>query len=484
MSNEDTIAISSALEQLPGLRLESSSVRSYAKERVFAHVLGYTGLVDKDELAARGDLAISDSIGKAGLEKEYDQLLRGRSGAAYREVDASGRPQHDLRQLAPIAGADLYLTIDAELQEYIYQLLDERARAEGGGEKAAADQEKRVPTAGAVIALDPTTGAVRALVSYPAYDPNVFSQPARRDPAQKILTDPLQPLFNRAVGGTYAPGSTIKPLFAAAGLSAGLITPQTTWLSSGGLRVGEWFFPDWKAGGHGITDVRKALAESVNTFFYLLVGGDATVKGLGPETAGEFLRSFSWGEPTGIDVPGEAGGLVPGPEWKEDTLGQPWYIGDTYHLAIGQGDVLVTPLQVAVATAAIANDGRVFTPRVVEREQEADGGTSRHPASEEKLPIAREHLAVVRQGMRQAVTEGSARRLTTLPIPLAGKTGTAQVGGTEDTHAWFTSFGPYEKPELVVTVLLERGGEGDDAAVPLAEKIWQWWAEHGAVNDP
>jgi penicillin-binding protein 2 len=253
-------------------------------------------------------------------------------------------------------------------------------------------------------------------------------------------------------------------------------------LSTGGIRIGEWFFPDWKAGGHGVTDVGKALAESVNTFFYILVGGYEQTRGLGVDKAGEYLRAFSWGSPTNIDVPGEAPGLVPGPDWKEETLRQPWYIGDTYHLAIGQGDVLVTPLQVAVATAAIANDGRVIEPYLVERERNPSGEEATHTTVERKLSIAREHLATVRAGMRQGVTEGSGRRLSTLPIAVAGKTGTAQIGGTEDTHAWYTSFGPYENPELVVTVLLERGGEGDDAAVPVAQKIWQWWADNGAVN--
>jgi penicillin-binding protein 2 len=287
----------------------------------------------------------------------------------------------------------------------------------------------------------------------------------------------MEPLFNRVAGGSYPPGSTIKPLLAAAGLAEGIISPETSWLSTGGIRVGQWFFPDWKAGGHGATDVKKALAESVNTFFYRLVGGDEGQSGLGPETAGEYLRAFSWGEITGIDLPGEVVGLVPTPAWKEETKHERWYVGDTYHLAIGQGDVLASPLQIAVATAAIANGGNVPTPFLVERQRTFAGNDVSHSPQLRSMPVAEQHLQTVREGMRQAVTAGSARRLLSLPISVAGKTGTSQFGGGDETHAWFTSFGPYEKPDLVVTVLLERAGGGEEAAVPIAEQIWRWWAE-------
>ncbi|MBI4022286.1 MAG: penicillin-binding protein 2 [Candidatus Andersenbacteria bacterium] len=468
LGHDEVIALESISRDLPGVRLVSAAVRSYTYGQALAHVLGYTGQADQDELAARSDLLPGDVSGRAGIEKYYDAVLRGRAGAAFQEVDAAQRPQKELGELAAVPGTDLFLTIDGKLQQFIFSLLAEMAGA----------QDDSPPVAGSVVALDLRSGAVLALVSYPAFDPNVFSQPGLREGAAAVLHDEAQPLFNRATSGTYPPGSTIKPLLAAAGLAEQVITPQTTWLSSGGIRIGQWFFPDWKAGGHGLTNVTKALAESVNTFFYLLVGGDETRMGLSIDKAASYLTAFSLGSPTGIDLPGEEGGLVPTPAWKRQAKGEQWYIGDTYHLAIGQGDVLVTPLQMAVATAAIANGGTVFTPYIVDAQRTAGGKETRTTAEKRALDIADSHLAYVRAGMRAAVTEGSGRRLAGLAVPLAGKTGTAQVGGSELTHAWFTSFGPYDNPELVVTVLLEGAGEGDDVAVPLAEAIWRWWASN------
>lgn len=456
LKHDEVITLESQIQELPGVRLSLATVRSYSFGAALAHVLGYTGQADEAEMKERKDLLPGDVSGRAGVEKYYDAELRGRAGAAFQEVDAAQRPQKEISEYAAVPGIDLHLTIDVQLQQHVFSLLEARAAEVQAGEP---------PVAGSVVALEPKTGAVRALVSYPSFDPNVFSQPGLRAGAAAILDDPRQPLFNRAAGGTYAPGSTIKPLLAAAGLAEGIITRETTWLSSGGIRIGSWFFPDWKGGGHGLTNVTKALAESVNTFFYLVAGGDETRPGLGIDRVARYLQAFSLGTRTGIDIPGEAPGLVPTPAWKEQAKGERWYIGDTYHLAIGQGDVLVTPLQVAVATATIANGGRVVTPHVAAKER---------PASR-ALRISDRHLAVVRDGMRAAVLEGSARRLAALPLSLAGKTGTAQVGGTELTNAWFTSFGPYDDPSLVVTVLLEGAGEGDDEAVPLAEDIWRWW---------
>jgi len=448
--HDDVIGIESVIERLPGVHLTSSSVRKYLYNDSLSHVLGYTGLADENELTQRQDLLLSDMTGKGGVEKQYDSRLRGRHGASYTEVDVAGRFQRYIKEEAPVPGEDLYLTIDADLQQFIYNLLDDGARS------------------GAVVVLEPDTGAVKALVSYPAFDPNVFSRPGRPDEMQNILEQPAQPLFNRAISGTYAPGSTIKPLIAVAGLEEGIISRQTTILSTGGIRVGQWFFPDWKAGGHGATNVTRALAESINTFFYLLTGGDGTRTGLGVKRTIDWLGAFSWGQTTGIDLPGETDGLLPSPEWKERTKGERWYIGDTYHLGIGQGDVLVTPLQVAVATAALANWGTIYEPQLVTGAGKPQG---------RRLPVTRQHLETVREGMRAAVQEGSARSLNALAIDVAGKTGTAQVGNDDDTHAWFTSFAPYNEPGLVVTVLLERGGKGDIDAVPIAEEIWRWWAD-------
>ncbi len=319
-----------------------------------------------------------------------------------------------------------------------------------------------------MVVLEPATGAIAALVTYPAFDPNIFAQPARHGEIAGALSQPGEPLFNRAVDGTYPPGSTIKPFLAAAALAEHLITPTTTIFSSGGITVGPWRFPDWKPGGHGPTTVTKALAESVNTFFYAISGGYEQQAGLGVDTITAYLRRFGWGAATGVDLPSEAAGFLPSPAWKEKNKHASWYIGDTYHLGIGQGDVLVTPLQLSVATSVIATQGWRPQPSLV----------ATNPVKGERLTLS--GLSVVRDGMRAAVTEGSARALADLPIALAGKTGTAQAGGaaTEATHAWFTSFGPVEQPRYVVTVLLEKGGAGDRDAVPVAKAIWKWLIEH------
>lgn len=458
--NHDTVlAIEEAERELPGVYLASSLVRKYPYAEILAHVLGYTSPVTAEELEKESSLAVTDTTGKQGIEKIYDASLRGQHGLTYTEVNASGKQKTNLGTKPAIPGEDITLTINVDLQKFIYGLFSEK--------NERAKQSRGDPLRGAAIVLDPNSGAVRALVSYPSHDPNIFSQPSLRSHAASIFQDPATPLFNRAVDGMYPSGSTIKPFLAAAALEEGVITPQTTVYSTGGITVGPWHFADWKAGGHGITNVTKALSESVNTFFYMVAGGLDGNPGLGIDRATTYLKSFGWGTKTGIDLPSEAAGFLPSPDWKLKTTGQPWYIGDTYHLGIGQGDVLVTPLQIAAATGAIAQGKYWFTPHLIE------GSITKR-----LIPIRSEYVRVVQEGMRQAVINGSSRSLSTLPMLLAGKTGTAQIGGTEKTHAWFTSFGPYKNPTYVVTILLEEGGAGDKDAVPIAKEIWQWIAEH------
>lgn len=474
VDHDTVLAVEQALSNLPGVELVTTLTRNYMVRDTAAHVIGYASTVSTEDLVENPDLKATDVVGKTGLERQYDRILRGRDGLALAEVNVAGVPLKQLSREEPQAGSDLNLTLDSELQAYIMDLLRRR------------DEEKSPngpPTRGAVVALDPRSGAVRALVSYPTFDPNAFSQPSITLQTQSIISDPNQPLFNRALDGLYAPGSTIKPLLAAAELQEGIITPTTTIVSTGGLSVGPWQFPDWKIGGHGVTNVTKALAESVNTFFYTFTGGTDTVSGLGIERASYYLRQFGWGEPVGIDLPGTTSGFIPTPDWKENTKNESWYIGDTYHLAIGQGDVLTTPLHVAQSTAAIANDGTVVKPFLVRSTVTPTGEIQETQRQGKKMDIKPQYLNTVRAGMREAVHGGSARQLNSLPLALAGKTGTAQVGGTDRTHAWFTSFGPVEDPKLVVTVLLEEGGEGDKDAVPLAKEIWQWWVDQRGVDD-
>jgi penicillin-binding protein 2 len=248
-------------------------------------------------------------------------------------------------------------------------------------------------------------------------------------------------------------------------------------MSTGGIAVGQWFFPDWKAGGHGRTDVVKAIAESVNTFFYAIGGGWSDIVGLGPDRLAAWLERFGWGSELGIDLPGEASGVVPTPAWKAKRSTEPWYIGDTYHMAIGQGDILVTPLQVAAATAAIANNGTLYQPQMVAAI--ADSSGKLQPVAPRVLAdrlASSDVLALVRRGMRSTVTDGSAQRLKTLPVEAAGKTGTAQVSKGEP-HAWFSAFAPYDHPKIVLAIVVEHGGEGSSVAVPVADDVLRWWAQ-------
>ena len=292
-----------------------------------------------------------------------------------------------------------------------------------------------------------------------------------------MLNDPDRPLYNRSMGGEFPSGSTIKPVISAAALQEGIITESTTFLSNGGLRIDKWFFPDWKAGGHGMTNVRKAIAESVNTFFYIIGGGYEGTTGLGVDRLAKYFKLFGLGSQTGIDLPGEVDGFVPSKEWKETTKKENWYIGDTYHLAIGQGDLNVTPLQVANYTAYFANGGKLLVPHLV-KEIRPSGSQVGTPVPVKIIRsgiVNPAYVQIVREGMRQTVVAGSARSLQQVPVPMAGKTGTAQWSTKKDPHAWFTGFAPYDDPTIVITILVEEGKEGSTIAVPIAREVLQWY---------
>jgi penicillin-binding protein 2 len=264
---------------------------------------------------------------------------------------------------------------------------------------------------------------------------------------------------------------------AASALEEGIITENSTFLSVGGIQIGQWFFPDWRAGGHGRTEVRRAIAESVNTFFYYIGGGHEDFRGLGVDKIVHYGELFGLGTQTGIDLAGEASGFVPIKEWKEEVKGERWYIGDTYHLAIGQGDLLVTPLQVAVFTSVFANGGALMRPHFVKNIL-TSSDQSLQEASTEPIRedfINRYHISTVRDGMRQTVVSGSARSMSSVPVPVAGKTGTAQWSSKKPTHAWFTGFAPFDPPEITITILIEEGGEGSEVAVPIAREFLTWY---------
>ena len=271
----------------------------------------------------------------------------------------------------------------------------------------------------------------------------------------------------------------MKPLVALAALEEGVATPNTTVSSNGGIRIGQWFYPDWKGGGHGITNVYKAIAESVNTYFYIVSGGFEDMKGLGVDRLKQYYERFGLGKITGIDMPGEGKGFVPNPDWKEKTKGEPWYIGDTYHLGIGQGDLSVTPLQIHMTTAYFANGGYDMTPHVVLATENGDT-KERHvvvfPQHVQGIG-SEKNIAVVRNALHQTVLSesGSARMLQSLPVSAAGKTGTAQWSLDKHPHVWFTGWAPFDKPEVAITVLLEEGEDPSLPAVQISRSILSWY---------
>ena len=315
------------------------------------------------------------------------------------------------------------------------------------------------------------------MVSLPAYNNNLFAKGIGQEDYNILINHPDNPLFNRAISGEYPSGSTIKPVWVAAALEERVVSENTTFLSTGGISIGQWFFPDWRAGGHGRVDARRAIAESVNTYFYNIGGGYEGFQGLGVDRLVNYGKLFGLGKQTGIDLAGEASGFLPSRAWKEEYKGESWYIGDTYHFAIGQGDLLTTPLQVAMFTSVFANGGKLYRPHFIKEiltgNDEPFGQANNEPVREGF--ISPYNIHVIREGMRQTVTAGSARSLQIIPAKVAGKTGTAQWSSKHDTHAWFTGFAPYDNPELAITILIEEGGEGSDAAVPVVREYLKWY---------
>ena len=462
------------LPSWPGVFLSNKIRREYlnplpepslAEANSLSHVLGYTGKINRSEYEKlSASYSLIDYIGKAGLEYTWEKELKGQPGRKNIEVDALGRQKKVVNEVAATDGFNLLLALDLDLQQKTEEITRQYLK-------------KANLSRASVVILNPNNGEVLALLSLPGYDNNLFAAGISQVDYNQFLNNPDQPLFNRAISGEFPSGSTIKPIFAAAGLQEKVITEKTSFLSTGGLSIGEWFFPDWKAGGHGITDVRQALAMSVNTFFYYLGGGYGEFKGLGLSNLVKYSKLFGLGELTGLDLYGEATGFVPTQAWKEETKKEPWYIGDTYHFAIGQGDVLVTPLQVANYTAAIANGGTLYQPRLVTKFLDSNEQVIREvPAQILRAGfISSDNLRIVREGMRHTVTRGSARFLDSLPVSSAGKTGTAQWSSQKNNHAWFTGFAPYENPELVITILVEEGIEGSTIAVPIAHDILNWY---------
>ncbi len=478
LSHGQFILIQTTLQEFSGCSLRENRIREYATPASFAHILGYTAKISEEELDENPGYTTFEHIGKTGVEKAYENFLRGKPGYFLFEKDAYGRTVQNLGEIPSVPGASLVLWLDGDLQEKITKELEE-ALTRIGRTKAAA------------VAIDPRTGGVLALVSLPSFDNNLFAQGLSQSAYEEILADPSKPLFSRAIGGLYPTGSTIKPLLAAAALQEQIIDPDKALFTHGYIEVPNQYDPtivyrfnDWK--DHGWVDMRKALAVSSNVYFYTIGGGFEGQKGLGPSRIKEYLSRFGWGEKTGIDLRGESAGLIPDPEWKKRIKKEGWWDGDTYLLSIGQGNLLATPLQVANAFASIANGGTLYKPQMVKKVIASSQEQNLHSEEETRPRIIREnivdldYLNIVKEGMRQSVIEGSAILLNALPVKVAAKTGSAQTGkkdgeGKDLLYFWTTAFASYEDPEIVLTVMVEDVQEGSRVALPVVRNVLDWY---------
>lgn len=442
------VEIEEKKNELKGVVLEVKPRRDYLYNDFAAHSLGYVGEIDKEELQQFGNPKFQggDIIGKAGLEKYYDDILRGEKGGKEVEVDASGQEVATLLYQKPVPGEDLVLTIDKDLQLYGENLLF--------GNK------------GSIIMSDPNTGEILALVNRPSFNPNIFANGISSSDWQRLSTDADYPLTNRSVQGVYSPGSIFKVVTAIAALEEGVTDRKRKVYCSGSFELADQVFTCWKETGHGSLNIVDAIAYSCNIYFYTMG------KDLGIERFNKYMQKFGLGEKTGIDLPAEAVGTIPSAQWKEREFKEIWFPGDTINLSIGQGYLLSTPLQVHNIITAITGEGEIYKLHLVKKVISADGKTVKEikPEIYRKLNFSPDTFKIVKEGLRQTILKGTGWRADIKGLAVAGKTGTAQNPQGE-THAWFIGFAPYENPEVCITVFLENGGEGGEAAAPIARAM-------------
>lgn len=431
--------------------------RNYPQGILTAHIVGLVGETSGEEVGKSGCrqgsiFGLGDNVGRMGAEQSFDCTLRGKNGSELVEVDSHGQKVRVLGKREPQKGKDVYLSIDLGLQ------------------RAATDALAGRP--GAVVVSDPRTGEILTLVSSPTFDPNLFSSLY-----SQFSTDPNKPLFNRAIGGRYPPGSTFKIVTSAAGLEGGSVDERTTFLDPGVITIGKFSYSNWyftKFGKlEGEIDIVRAITRSTDTFFYK-VG-----EWVGVSSLASWAKKFGLGEKTGIELRGETDGIVPTPEWKERERGERWFLGNTYHMSIGQGDVGVSPLQVNTMTSVIASGGQLCRPTVLKNQD------SRNFQCKE-IGLSEKTVDLIKQGMVGACSPGGTSgifinfKFGEREIKVACKTGTAEFGQTDaydlkKAHAWFTAFAPADNPEIVVTALVEAGGEGSTVAAPIAKQILEEW---------
>lgn len=478
-SREKVAVVETNVLDLPGVFVEVTPIRRYHDGEIISHVMGYTGEITEKELESdtAAHYEAGDIVGKYGIERYLDPYLRGENGAEQIEVNVLGKKVKTLGMIKPLPGYNAVLNIDAGLQKT-------------AGEAMAGRK-------GSVVVLDTRDGAVRAMVSAPSFDANLFNGGISFESWEKLSTDPAHPMENRAIAGQYPPGSTYKLIVAAAALEEGLITPDKTFHCDGTFELGNRVYHCWQKKGHGAIELHRAIVESCDVYFYNLG------KLLGVDKIAWYARQFGLGSPSGIDLPREKSGLIPTKEWKLARLRQSWQLGETISLAIGQGFNLVTPLQLAIAYAALANGGNVFRPRVLKSIETVDGKVVKEFKAEKNntLPVSKKNLELLNYALWGVVNErgGTGSALKRKEEDVCGKTGTAQVVGlpqnekarrekrladAHQDHALFVCFAPYNSPEIAVAVILDNAGHGGSAAAPVARKIIDaYFAEKNKTKD-
>jgi penicillin-binding protein 2 len=475
LSDEEVARFSVNRYRFPGVEIKARLFRQYPLKELTAHIVGYIGRInskDVEALEASGQTANyrgTDHIGKTGLEQTYEKSLHGTTGFEQVEVDAGGRAVRTLSRTPPVSGDNLVLSLDLRLQEIAWQAFGDRR--------------------GALVAIEPNSGAVLAFVSKPGFDPNLFVDgidPQSWDALNKSID---RPMTNRALQGQYPPGSTFKPFMALAGLALGKRTPQFT-ISDPGFYTLPGLshqYRDWKKGGHGAVDLHRSLVISCDTYYYGLASD------LGIDAIHDYIGQFGLGKKTGIDLPGEMPGILPSSQWKMRRYRQKWFAGDTVSVGIGQGYNIATPLQLAHATAVLAANGKVYRPHLVSHIQDVRSRTLKPVGSElvRSIAIKPEHLQQVRSALVDVTRPGgtAAQAGAGAPYSFAGKTGTAQVVGMKQgesynesrvherlrDHAWFIAYAPAENPTIALAVLVENGGHGSSAAAPIARIVLDYW---------
>lgn len=467
---EVAVAIEENRMDLPGVILEQEPVRRYTAGQAMSHVLGYLLSASPEDLRMYSGYRPDDLVGKAGIERAYEEYLRGQHGFQQVEVNALSRAIRQLGSVPPVPGHDLVLTVDAALQQAVMDIITRRL------EELAADPDRTRPPGGAaVVVLDVRTGAVLALVSVPTYDNDRLLSEELTEYWRQLQEDRLSPMFNRALQGNYPPGSSFKPATLLAALGRGVTTPTEVYNATGTVEVGGTVFRDWTVTQGlppaGPVDAVAAMERSVNDYFYTM-GMRAGIQAIA-DTA----RALGLGASSGLDIrPADSPGVVPDPAWKRSEMLEIWFPGDTVNVSIGQGYLQVTPLQMALMYMGIANRGVVYQPYLIQSIIAPTGEIvhEREPVVLSRLEAPASHWDVLHAGLRAVVagSRGTARNaFRDFPVEVAGKTGSAQVPGGGETHAWFAAFAPVDDPEVVVAVLIEHGGGGGAAAAPAACRV-------------